>query len=86
MTSLILGGGRETKDSEIDLSVGVKIYKKVGDFVRKGESLARLYANDVTKIKAAYPRLFNAYRMSKERIEAPKHVLGIITKDGVTKF
>lgn len=86
MTSLILGGGRETKDSEIDLSVGVKIYKKVGDYVRKGESLARLYANDVTKIKAAYPRLFNAYRMSKERVEAPKHVLGIVTKDGVTRF
>ena len=86
MTSLILGGGRETKDSEIDLSVGVKIYKKVGDYVRKGESLARLYANDVTKIKAAYPRLFNAYKMSKERVEVPKHVLGIVTKDGITRF
>ena len=86
MTSLILGGGRETKDSEIDLSVGVKIYKKVGDYVRKGESLARLYANDVTKIKAAYPRLFHAYKMSKERVEAPKHVLGIVTKNGITRF
>ena len=86
MASFILGGGRETKDSEIDLSVGVKIYKKVGDFVRKGESLARLYANDVIKIKGAYPRLFNAYRISKERIEVPKHILGIVTKDGVTKF
>ena len=86
MTSLILGGGRETKESEIDLSVGIKIHKKVGDYVRKGESLARLYANDVTKLKAAAPRLQAAYRLSKERIEAPKHVLGIVTKDGCTRF
>jgi pyrimidine-nucleoside phosphorylase len=29
MTSLILGGGRETKESAIDLSVGIKIHKKL---------------------------------------------------------
>lgn len=86
MASLILGGGRETKESVIDYSVGVKIRKKVGDYVRKGESLARLYANDVTKLKAAAPRLLNAYKLSKEHVEAPKHVLGIVTKDGITRF
>ncbi len=86
MTSLILGGGRETKESEIDYSVGLKIWKKVGDYVRKGESLARLYGNDVSKLKAAAPRLMNAYKLSKERVEAPKHVMGIVTKDGVTRF
>lgn len=86
MTSLVLGGGRETKESEIDLSVGIKIHKKVGDYVRKGESLARLYANDLNKLKAASPRLLASYRLSKERIEAPKHVLGIVTKEGCTRF
>ena len=86
MTSLILGGGRETKESEIDLSVGVKIHKKVGDYVRKGESLARLYANDLNKLKAAAPRLQEAYKLSRERVEAPKHVLGIVTKDGCTRY
>lgn len=86
ITSLVLGGGRETKESEIDYSVGIKIRKKVGDYVRKGESLARLHANDVSKLKAAAPRLMNAYKISKERVEAPKHVLGIVTKDGVKRF
>ena len=86
MTSLVLGGGRETKESEIDLSVGIKIHKKVGDYVRKGESLARLYANDVAKLKAAAPRLQAAYRLTKERVEAPKHVLGIVTREGCTRF
>jgi len=86
MTSLVLGGGRETKESEIDYSVGIRIWKKVGDYVRKGESLARLYGNDVAKLKAAAPRLMNAYRLSSERVEAPKHVMGIVTKDGVKRF
>ena len=35
MCSLILGGGRETKESEIDLSVGLVLHKKVGDQVIK---------------------------------------------------
>ena len=30
--SLILGGGRETKESEIDLSVGLVLHKKKGDY------------------------------------------------------
>jgi len=86
MTSLLLGGGRETKESEIDLSVGIRIHKKIGDYVRKGESLACLYANDINKLKAASSRLLNAYKLSVDRVEAPKHVLGIVTKDGITRF
>lgn len=86
MTSLMLGGGRETKDSVIDLSVGILIRKKVGDYVKKGEPIATLYANDAEKLRAAKPRLQKAYRFSKERREAPKHVLGIVTKDGVTLY
>lgn len=40
--SLILGGGRETKDSVIDLSVGIVLNKKKGDYVRKGDTIAVL--------------------------------------------
>ena len=34
---LLLGGGRETKESAIDLSVGLVLCKKKGDAVKKGE-------------------------------------------------
>ena len=50
MCSLILGGGRETKESEIDLSVGLVLHKKVGDQVIKGESLATIHGNSREKI------------------------------------
>ena len=53
MASLLLGGGRITKDSRIDLSVGIIIHKKLGDKVSKGETLATLYANDDEKRKEA---------------------------------
>jgi len=65
--SLILGGGRETKESEIDLSVGLVLEKKVGDYVKKGDVLAYLHANDETKAKAATSRFLAAYHISKDQ-------------------
>jgi len=86
MTSLILGGGRETKESVIDLSVGIKIHKKLGDNVVKGESLATLYANDSRKLQEAKQRLLNAYVISSEQKEKPKYIYAIVTKDGVQQL
>ena len=39
-TSVMLGAGRETKDSEIDYTAGIIIEKKTGDYVKKGERIA----------------------------------------------
>ena len=44
--SLILGGGRETKESAIDLSVGIVLTKKVGSHVKAGEPLAYIHSNE----------------------------------------
>ncbi len=86
MTSLILGGGRETKESVIDLSVGLKIHKKLGDQVIKGESLATLYANDSNKLMEAKKRLLKAYVIGGEKPEKLKYVYAIVTKDGVIEI
>lgn len=58
--SLILGGGRETKESEIDLSVGLILCKKVGDYVEAGEPLAMIHANDPEKAAQACKRFLAA--------------------------
>lgn len=58
--SLILGGGRETKESKIDLSVGLVLRKKVGDYVKKGEALAVIHANDEKKAEEAERRFLAA--------------------------
>jgi pyrimidine-nucleoside phosphorylase len=68
--SLILGGGRETKESEIDLSVGLILKKKVGDHVREGEPLAVIHANDEKKLEEAQKRFLAAYHFSDTAPEA----------------
>ena len=48
-----LGAGRATKDSEIDLSVGLVLTKKRGDKVSEGDVIAVIHANDEVKAKEA---------------------------------
>ncbi|MDE6357461.1 MAG: pyrimidine-nucleoside phosphorylase, partial [Eubacteriales bacterium] len=53
IASVILGAGRETKDSKIDYSAGIILEKKVGDFVKKGDIIAYMLTSDENKLKLA---------------------------------
>lgn len=66
---LLLGGGRETKESRIDLSVGLVLCKKKGDAVRKGEPLAVIHANDEELLGQAAERLASAYTLTEMKPE-----------------
>lgn len=66
--SLLLGGGRETKESEIDLAVGLVLQKKHGDKVTCGEALAEIHANDLNKLAVAKERLLKAYTIVEEDV------------------
>lgn len=77
--SLMLGGGRETKESVIDLSVGIMLRKKVGDRVAAGDTLAVLYANDADKMKAAAERLLRAYQITDEEPEKRSLIKGLVS-------
>ena len=50
VTSVVLGAGRETKESDIDFSAGLILHKKYGDEVKKGDSLVTLSLADAEKI------------------------------------
>lgn len=63
---MTLGGGRETKESAIDLSVGIILEKKNGNVVSAGEVLATIYGNDDAKMQAAYEKIAHAYEIAKE--------------------
>lgn len=77
--SLILGGGRENKESEIDLSVGLILHKKVGDFVSKDTPIATIYGNNEEKINEAKKRLLNAYSFADKKNCKRDLIQGIIT-------
>ena len=76
--SLLLGGGRETKESEIDLSVGLILHKKHGDYINKGEVLATIHANDPDKLTAAKERLLAAYELSDSEVQKQPVIKAII--------
>ena len=76
--SLLLGGGRETKESKIDLAVGIVLKKKYGDKVSKGEALAEIHANDLEKLSIAKKRLRCAYLIGQNEIKKEPVVKKII--------
>lgn len=78
IASMILGGGRQTKDSVIDLAVGVIVHKKIGDRVRKGDTIATIYANDQSKMQSAIDHIIGAYHYSEEQPAPSKLIKGII--------
>ncbi|MBR4605600.1 MAG: pyrimidine-nucleoside phosphorylase [Lachnospiraceae bacterium] len=73
---LMLGGGRETKESDIDLSVGFILHKKVCDYVHAGESLATMHYNDKAKADAAKERFLKAYTISTEKPQRQLFIKG----------
>ncbi|MGE7856561.1 pyrimidine-nucleoside phosphorylase [Bacillus sp. NPDC094064] len=77
--AMLLGAGRATKESEIDLAVGLMLRKKVGDSVKKGDALVTIYANreNVEDVKA---KIYENMKISKEHVDAPTLVHGIVTK------
>ena len=85
IAGLLLGAGRETKASKIDLAVGILLKKKIGDPVEAGEALAVLHVNDEAKVEEATARLRKAYGIS-ESAESPKLIKGIVRSDETIKF
>jgi len=81
--SVLLGAGREKEDSIIDYSAGIKLHKKTGDFVSKGETLASLYTSNESLIKEAEEKLLSSYIFSDESIERKPLILARVTKDGI---
>lgn len=67
LSSMHLGGGRETLDDIIDMSAGIVLNKKVGDKVSKNELLCTLYTNkeDTQSIER---KVFEAFEISLTKI------------------
>ena len=78
LASLVLGGGRATKESKIDLTVGVLLNKKRGDKVKMGDVLATIFANDMEKAKEAYAKIVCAYEVQQEEPNPVPMIKGIL--------
>lgn len=87
LAAMLLGAGRETKDSVIDFAVGITLQRKVGEAVREGETVAVLHAraND-DAAQAVLDRVRDAYVIAEEAVEPSPLLLSIVTEQGVTRL
>ncbi len=86
LAAMTLGAGRETKESEIDLSAGIVLTKKIGDKVTAGDTIAVMHTNNREKIAAANQMITEAFVITQEKTDSPKLILGLVTKDKVEVF
>ena len=78
LVSMHLGGGRVTKESEIDLSVGLILNIKVGDRIEAGESLGTIHATTIEKAEQAAELLRGCYTIVPDPVEKPAFIKGIV--------
>jgi pyrimidine-nucleoside phosphorylase len=75
--AMLLGAGRATKDSQIDLAVGLVLNKKIGDSVKKGESLVTIHSNKehVDDVKS---KLYSSISISDREVKAPELIYATV--------
>ena len=78
LVSMHLGGGRATKESVIDLSVGIILKKKVADKVEAGESLGTIHAQSLEAARRAAEMLNACYTVVPDPVEKPAFIKGIV--------
>lgn len=76
--ALMLGAGRTTKQSTIDLSVGLYLHKKIGDEIKKGEALLTIYSN-TKSIHDVKEKLYQSIKISNKKITPPDLIHETIT-------
>lgn len=76
--AMVLGAGRATKDSVIDLAVGIVLHKKVGDFVKNGEPIATVYSN-TEDLAQCLDMLYNSIEFKDEPVEKIQLISKLIT-------
>jgi pyrimidine-nucleoside phosphorylase len=70
IAAMMLGAGRVTKESVIDLAVGVVLHKKVGDFVQAGDPLVTIHSNQ-ENVQDVIDKIQAAYQLVNEKVAAP---------------
>ena len=85
-TSVVLGAGRETKESSIDFSAGLILHKKYGDAVKKGDTLVTLYTSKESSLADAEKMYREAITIGDMQPAKEPLVYARVEKDKVEKY
>lgn len=67
LAAMLIGAGRKTKEDIIDHSVGLKIIKKQGDMVKKGDCLVKIFYNSNENLDSCIETLKNSISISTQQ-------------------
>ena len=84
--SVLLGAGRIKKEDSIDFAAGITMHKKLGDYVKAGESVCTFYAGDESLFAAAEEMYRGGLVIRDEPPTLPPLVYARVTSDGVERF
>ncbi len=82
MSALVLGAGREKKEDSVNPYVGLLVFKKVGDYVKKGEIIGTILGDDESRTDASEERFRAAYTWSADPVSPVTPVYGYVDCDG----
>lgn len=68
--AMILGAGRATKESIVDLSVGLILRKKISDEVKKGDTIVTIHSN-TENVENVIERIYESYKISAAKVAEP---------------
>ena len=75
---VLLGAGRSRMEDSIDFGAGMWFARKVGDPVKKGDVIARLYASDAKRLNDGALRFSQAVTIQKGKVAKPCIIREII--------
>lgn len=78
IASMVLGGGREKKEDQIDYNAGLILCKKTGDSVQKGDIIAEIHTNRQDKVEEARKIINGAYKISEVKPGYAPLIYGVI--------
>jgi pyrimidine-nucleoside phosphorylase len=79
LSALSLGAGRRRVDDQVDLAAGIRLHKKIGDPVEKGESLATLYYSPSTDPTEASQLYLGAVEIRSQKKKSPRLIQSVIS-------
>lgn len=82
LAAMTLGAGRETKESPIDLAVGIKIHARTGDRIEIGQPLLTLYYNNEKRLLPALEMVEQGFKIEAHPVERKALIYGLVTSRG----
>lgn len=79
--AMLLGAGREKKNSRIDLSAGIVLNKKAGDRVEAGENVAMMHTSVTQNLTQIKEIIQGAYIIGEEKPEPKPMIYGTVPEN-----